>query len=169
MISVSKTRLDGVLKIQCEIHRDHRGFYAEGYNEKIYREHGISTRPVEWNFTSSPKNALRGLHGDSQNWKLVFCSHGKVYFVVLNYNEASPQYGHWQHFILTPEDCLQILVPPKFGIGHLVLSDLALFHYGQSVGYVGMENQFVIKWNDPRFNISWPVTKGLLLSERDGG
>lgn len=168
MISISKTTLDGVLRIEGKIHFDHRGFYREGYNKKIYLEHGFPEL-VEHNSTFSYKNALRGIHGDSQNWKLISCYYGDIYFVVLNYDELSPQYGKWESFRLTTDDGFQILIPPKFGIGHLVLSDLAIFNYGQSVGYVGKENQFVVKWNDSRFNISWPVTTNLLLSKRDGG
>ncbi len=167
MITVSKTTLDGVLTVKCEIHHDHRGFYREGYNKKLYLECGIPEM-VEHNSASSHRNVLRGLHGDSQNWKLASCHHGNVYFVVLNYDQLSSQYGKWESFMLVPNDGLQILVPPKFGIGHLVLTDSADFHYGQSVGYVGMDNQFVVKWNDPRFNIVWPVTSPI-LSKRDGG
>lgn len=168
MITISKTTLDGVLEIESKVYHDHRGFYREGYNKKIYLENGLPEM-VEHNLAlSDKKNVLRGLHGDSQNWKLASCHYGNIYFVVINYDESSSQYGKWESFMLTPEDCFQILVPPKFGIGHLVLSDSAVFHYGQSVGYVGMENQFVIRWDDPRFNISWPITNPI-LSERDGG
>jgi len=168
MITVSKTRLDGVLKIQCKIHRDHRGFYREGYNKKMYVDAGFPEM-VEWNFAfSSHKNVLRGLHGDSQNWKLASCRGGSVYFVALNHDESSSQYGKWESFILNVDDGLEILVPPKFGIGNLALTDSTILHYGQSVGYVGMENQFVVRWNDQRFNISWPITNPI-LSKRDGG
>jgi len=44
---------------------------------------------------------------------------------------------------------LQVLVPPKFGNGHLVLSDVAVFHYKQS-SYYNRAGQFTILWNDPK-------------------
>jgi len=61
----------------------------------------------------------------------------------------------------------QILVPPKFAIGHLVLSEKAIFHYKQS-SYYDRASQFTLLWNDPQLNIWWPV-RNPILSRRDQG
>jgi dTDP-4-dehydrorhamnose 3,5-epimerase len=60
---------------------------------------------------------------------------------------------------------LQVLIPPKFGNGHLVTSDQAIFHYKQSTLY-DRSRQFTIKWNDPKYKLWWPL-KNPILSERD--
>jgi dTDP-4-dehydrorhamnose 3,5-epimerase len=110
---------------------------------------------------------LRGIHGDQKTWKLISCLYGKFYLVVINWDETSPQYRQWESFVLSDHNHLQVLVPPKFGNGHLVLSDKAIFHYKQSTSY-NQGNQFTILWNDPGLNIWWPV-KTPILSQRDDG
>ena len=63
------------------------------------------------------------------------------------------------------ENKIQILVPPKFGNGHLVLSDKCIFHYKQNSEY-DRSGQFTIKWNDPTFSFKWKF-ESPILSERD--
>lgn len=170
MIKVEKTSLPGVIKIERRpLFRDHRGIYGEIFIKKEYLEAGINIEFVEQNFALSHKNVLRGLHGDSKTWKLVCCPHGKLYLAVLNYDLQSPYFGKWEGFILTPENYLQILIPPMHANGHLILSDQAMFHYNQSEYYTDGSNQFTIMWNDPRFNIAWPIQNQPILSDRDKG
>ena len=113
----------------------------------------------------SKKNVLRGIHGDNTTWKLLSCVHGKIYLIVLNNDVKSKQYGRWQSFIMSDNDYNQILVPPKFGNGYLVLSDKAVFTYKQST-YYKRSTQFTISWKDPEFKIKWPIKKPI-LSKRD--
>ena len=168
MIEVSETSLPEVLKVVRPIFRDHRGIYTEEYNEQEYFNAGIRTKWVSNTSSLSPHKTLRGLHGDPKTWKLATCLCGEVYFVVLNYDPSSPYYGKWESFVLTPQNGLQVLVPPMHGNAHLVLSSEALFDYYQSEYYIDGSNQFSVKWNDPRFNISWPITNPI-LSDRDKG
>lgn len=166
MIKVSHTTLPGVLKIERYIFKDHRGTFDVVHRKKEYTEAGITTEFVQDSASCSHKNVLRGLHGDPKNWKLISCTYGEFYLVVLNFVPNSKHYGQWESFILTRENGLQILVPPTHAIGHLVLSDWATFHYNESEYYTDGKNQFTVRWNDPRFNIKWPVTNPI-LSERD--
>src|SRR6266702_7681848 len=132
---VSKTKLEGVLSIQPEAFEDHRGYYLETYNEKVYQEHGIPVRFVQDDISVSARHVLRGVHGDSETWKLVSCLHGKFYLVVVNWDERSPQYRQWDAFVLSDQNRQQVLVPPRFGNWHLLLSESAIFHYKQSTYY----------------------------------
>ena len=166
MINVTKTTLPEVLRIELPPFRDHRGIFKVLYRKEEYKKAGIPVEFVQENSSSSYKNVLRGLHGDSKTWKLVSCTHGSIYLVVLNYNSISPSFGKWKHFILSELDRFQILIPPMYAIGHLVLSNEATFHYKESEYYTDGKNQFTVKWNDPRFNISWPITNPI-LSSRD--
>ncbi len=151
MIKISKTKLKGVLKIQPTIFRDHRGQFVETYNEKIYKKFGINIKFVEDDISLSKKNVLRGIHGYyEKNWRLVSCLYGKIYFVVVNCQEKSKDFGQWQSFNLSDKKREQILVPPGYGMAYLVLSDLAIFHYKQSE-YYNPKKQFTFKWDDPRF------------------
>jgi len=168
MLQVTKTKLDGVLLIKPPtIFEDFRGTYVETYNEQLYNEAGITVKLVQDDISTSTKNVLRGLHGDAETWKLVSCQYGKFYLVVLNYDETSKQFGQWESFTLSDTNHLQVLIPPKFGNGHLILSDTAIFHYKQNA-YYNRAGQFSIRWDDPRFKIWWPI-KDPILSQRDSG
>ena len=87
------------------------------------------------------------------------------YLVVLNYDKESADFGKWDTFVLSETNKYQILVPPKYGNSHLCLSEKSIFHYKQSE-YYEPKMQFTIKWDDPRFNIWWPI-KEPILSRRD--
>lgn len=164
---VEQTTLPGVLLIKPHIFEDFRGAYVETYNEVEYSDHGIRQKFVQDDISTSTRGVLRGLHGDAKTWKLISCMLGRLYFVVANCDETSADFGKWQSFILTGNNHYQVLVPPKYGNGHLVLSETAIFHYKQST-YYDPQSQFSYRFNDPRLNIWWPI-KSPLLSQRDEG
>lgn len=165
MIEVSKTKLEGVLMIKPYVFEDHRGEFVETYNRQLYAENGIDVDFVQDDISISTRNVLRGIHGDSVTHKLLSCLHGKLYFVVVNCDTESKDFGKWQSFILSDVSRIQVLVPPKHGNAYLVLSDVATFHYKQST-YYDRSKQFTYKWDDPQLNIWWPI-KNPTLSERD--
>lgn len=165
MIKVKKTKLDGVLLIKPDVFKDFRGEYIETYNEEEFTEKGINVKFLQDDFSISKKNVLRGIHGDPKTWKLVSCPYGKFFLAVVNNDKSSKQYQQWDTFILSDENRWMVLIPPKFGNGHLVISDLALFHYKQST-YYNPKDQFTIKWDDANLNINWPIKKPI-LSKRD--
>jgi dTDP-4-dehydrorhamnose 3,5-epimerase len=167
-MEVSKTHLDGVLLITPPtVFEDFRGNYVELYNEKLYLQAGVSQGFVQDDISTSSRHVLRGIHGDQETWKLVSCLYGKFYLVVVNWDAASPQYRQWEAFTLVGHHPQQVLIPPKFGNGHVVLSKKAIFHYKQT-SYYNRAGQFTILWNDSSLNIWWPV-KNPILSRRDEG
>ncbi|MBI2329291.1 MAG: dTDP-4-dehydrorhamnose 3,5-epimerase family protein, partial [Chloroflexi bacterium] len=135
-VKVTRARLDGVLIIEPPtIFQDFRGSYVETYNEKLYTEAGIDIKFVQDDISVSSKHVLRGIHGDDVTWKLVSCLYGEFYLVVVNWDKASPQFGQWESFTLSEQNRRQVLIPPRFGNGHVVLSEMAIFHYKQSTYY----------------------------------
>ena len=167
-MNVEKTALDGVLLITPPtLFEDWRGEYVETYNEQLYREHGIDVPFVQDDISVSDKHVLRGLHGDATTWKLISCLHGKFYLVVVNNDPDSSQYRKWTSFVLSDTNRKQVLIPPKFGNGHLVLSDKAIFHYKQNT-YYDRSGQFTLLWDDPDLGLWWPVPNPL-VSRRDAG
>jgi dTDP-4-dehydrorhamnose 3,5-epimerase len=164
-MKVEKTNLVGVLKIMLETFEDHRGYYIETYNEDLYNKHGIDVKFIQDDISVSKKNVLRGIHGDQETWKLISCLEGEFYLVAINNDEKSSQYKQWESFTLSDQNRIQILVPPKFGNGHLVISERAIFHYKQNT-YYNPKGQFTICWDDPDYNIKWPTTNPI-LSKRD--
>lgn len=165
MITVEKTKLDGVLLITPTAFEDHRGQYVELYNEQLYSQHGIDIRFIQDDISISSRNVLRGIHGDSETWKLISCLLGKFYLVVVNCDQSSPSFGKWQSFVLSDTNRQQVLIPPKHGNGHLVLSEQTIFHYKQNT-YYNPDKQFTYLWNDPKLKIWWPIDNPI-LSQRD--
>ena len=167
-MEVKPTELDGVLEITPPTNfEDFRGSYVELYNERIYRESGITQHFIQDDISTSRKNVLRGIHGDQATTKLVTCLYGSFYLVVVDNDPSSAQFRKWQAFTLSAQNRVQILIPPKFGNGHLVLTESAIFHYKQTTEY-DRSGQFTILWNDPEFNFWWP-TQNPILSRRDSG
>jgi dTDP-4-dehydrorhamnose 3,5-epimerase len=164
-MEVTPTDLDGVQLIKPSIFEDFRGEYVETYNQDEYREKGIACNFIQDDISISSQNVLRGIHGDAETWKLISCMFGKFYFVVVNCDVESPNFGKWQSFTLSDKNRWQVLVPPKYGNGHLVMSSMTIFHYKQTT-YYNPKGQFTYAWNDPRLNIWWPV-KNPIVSRRD--
>jgi dTDP-4-dehydrorhamnose 3,5-epimerase len=167
-MDLKETELDGVLLITPPtVFEDFRGEYVELYNEEIYKKSGIAVDFIQDDISVSSRHVLRGIHGDSETWKLVSCLQGKFYLVVVNWDETSAQFGKWTSFTLSEGNRLQVLIPPKFGNGHVVLSEQAIFYYKQNT-YYNRTGQFTLLWNDPKLNIWWPV-KDPIVSRRDKG
>ncbi len=167
-MEVTKTKLDKVLLIKPPtIFEDFRGTYIELYNDKIYHDAGIDVKFMQDDISVSSRHVLRGIHGDAETWKLISCLYGKFYLAVVNWDKDSSQFGQWDSFVLSEHNRMQVLIPPKFGNGHLVLSEQAIFHYKQSTNY-NRAGQFTLFWNDPQLDIWWPI-KNPILSQRDEG
>lgn len=149
------------------IFEDFRGHYIETYNRRIYQAAGIDMDFVQDDISVSRRNVLRGIHGDDKTWKLISCLTGSFYMVVINNDPSSSQYRKWTSFTLSETNRLQVLVPPKFGNGHLVLTDQAIFHYKQTTEY-DRSGQFTLAWDDPNLGIWWPI-KDPIVSQRDQG
>lgn len=167
-MNVKKTNLEGVLIIDPPTNfKDFRGSYIELYNERLYKKNGITQEFIQDDISTSKYNVLRGIHGDQSTFKLISCLYGEFYLAVVNNDPSSKHYKKWQSFHLSDVNRKQILIPPKYGNGHLVLSHIAIFHYKQTTEY-NRDGQFTIMWNDPEYNIKWP-SKNPILSKRDAG
>jgi len=172
---VNKTKLEGVLLIEPDIFNkgsgegevfiDERGLFLETYNKTKLKVNGIDIDFVEDDISVSKKDVLRGIHGDDRTWKLISCLYGSVYYVAVNCDQQSTNFGKWQSFELNDSNNHQVLVPPKHGSAYLALSEKVIFGYKQSSCY-NHHGQFAYKWNDPRFNIKWPIEHPI-LSSRD--
>ncbi len=164
-MKIFKTKLAGVSLIKLDVFEDFRGQYVELYNEGLYRKYGIDIKFVEDDISTGSKGVLKGIHGDFKTWKLVSCLYGKFYLVVVNCDQTSKDFGKWQAFTLSSANRSQILIPPKYGNGHLIMSEESIYHYKQS-SYYNPKIQFTYKWNDPKLKIWWPV-KNPVVSRRD--
>jgi dTDP-4-dehydrorhamnose 3,5-epimerase len=164
-MKVENTPLDGVKLIMPDFYEDYRGTNFEAYNEAKYRDEIPYAPFVVDSISTSRKHTLRGIHGDDRTTKLISCLYGTIYYIIINRDPESKQYNHWFGITLSDRNKHQVLIPPKFGNGHLVMSEEAVFSYKLNA-YYDRASQFTIKWNDPMHNFFWPI-KNPILSERD--
>lgn len=146
------------------IFKDKRGLYWTSWTKKMNANLSFNHDK----FSLSKKNVLRGIHGDNKTWKFISCPYGKVFVVVVNNIKNSKFYMSHKSFILSKENNISILIPPHYGLGFLCLTNECIFHYKLSYkeNYVDADQQFTIKWNDPRHKIKWPKGKKI-ISKRD--
>jgi len=155
----------GIAVIQPDIFYDHRGEYIETWNVENYKIfHDVTFKQDD--ISTSARHTLRGLHGDFTTWKLVSCLYGSLFQVAVDMRPDSNTYLEYETFNLNDKSRQQVLIPPGFANGHLVMSDFGIFSYKQSTLYGGAQNQFTVRWDDPKVGIEWPVNKPI-LSLRD--
>jgi dTDP-4-dehydrorhamnose 3,5-epimerase len=160
---IEDTSLKGVKLIKPTVYEDYRGTNVETWHKDNYEQLGVNF--ILDSVSTSRRHTLRGIHGDDCTTKLVSCLHGTIYQIVINLDEDSDQYGQWQEFTLSDRNGHQVLLPPKHGNAHLVMSEHCVFSYKLDQ-YYDRKSQYSVKWNDERFNIYWPI-KNPILSERD--
>tara|TARA_B100001093_G_C26802537_1_gene1004065 strand:+ start:111 stop:638 length:528 start_codon:yes stop_codon:yes gene_type:complete len=119
-------------------------------------------------FSLSMKNVLRGIHGDSQSWKLVTCVYGEIQQVVVDMRKESPSYKQWQSFEISKDNQQLILIPPNMGNAYYVKSNEAVYHYKLAYNgdYIDADEQFTVSWNDKSIGVKWHSYKPI-LSNRD--
>jgi dTDP-4-dehydrorhamnose 3,5-epimerase len=145
-----------VLLLVPEVHGDARGFFVETARQRVLQEAGIPAL-VQHNQSRSRCGVLRGLHYqlEQTQGKLVRCSRGSVFDVVVDVRRSSPSFGQAVGVVLDDEQHHQLWVPPGFAHGFMVLSEIADFCYLCSDYYHPQSEQGIF-WNDPDLSIDWP-------------
>ncbi len=161
--------LPSVWEISSSIYKDDRGMLWSSYHKKEFQQlTGTNLNFIHDKFSYNKKGVLRGIHGDYHTWKLVSCSFGSVFQVVVDLRNDSPTYLSWKSIILSQEKANSVLIPPGFGNAFCSHISDAIYHYKLSYisNYIDCDEQFTVPWNDERLNINWPV-KEPILSIRD--
>lgn len=169
-MKISKTKFDGLLLVEPNIHRDARGHFFESYVEREFKQFGVDIRFVQDNQSRSVKNVIRGLHFQQEphaQTKLVRVLNGKILDVVVDLRVQQPTFGQVFSCELSAETGLQLLVPKGFAHGFSTLSDSADILYKCDV-YYHPDAATGILYNDPALGIDWKVNQGeAILSEKD--
>ena len=157
-MKVINTKLLGVLIFEPKVHGDSRGFFKESFQAERYQEAGVEYEFVQDNHSRSQKGVLRGLHFQitKPQGKLVSCSRGAIFDVVVDVNPKSETFGEYIGIELTEDNHYQLWVPPGYAHGFCVLSDYADFQY-KCTEYYDPNDEGGIIWNDPDINIDWPI------------
>ncbi|HWQ90341.1 MAG TPA: dTDP-4-dehydrorhamnose 3,5-epimerase [Clostridia bacterium] len=166
-MKVIRCELEGLLILEPDVFGDARGFFMELWNQRRYREAGITADFVQDNLSLSRRGILRGLHfqNPGAQGKLVSVLQGEVFDVAVDLRRRSPTFKKWHATTLSGDNKRQFFVPAGFAHGFLVLSDTALFHY-KCTEFYSPKHELAIRWNDPDIGIQWPVANPV-LSEKD--
>lgn len=167
-----KTSIKDAYVIKIEKYADERGFFARGYCEKEFQEHGIPFDIVQANIGNSKgKYTIRGLHYQLEphaEAKLVRCVKGKLFDVIVDVRPDSSTYKKWLGVELTEDNHTMLYVPKGCAHGYQTLTDETEVFYMVSAFYAP-EAERGIRWNDPAFNIEWRESENIVISDKDSG
>jgi dTDP-4-dehydrorhamnose 3,5-epimerase len=161
--------LAGAYVIDIEPRADARGFFARVWCAREYAEHGLETTLAQASVSVSVKRGtLRGMHyqvAPHDEVKIVRCTRGAIYDVIIDLRPGSPTYLRHVGFELSAANHRQLYIPKGFAHGFQTLADDCEVYYQMSAFYTP-EAQRGVRWNDPRFNIAWPIADAI-MNDRD--
>ena len=166
-----ETRLQGAFVIELETLEDCRGYFARVWCQKEFEDQGLVSRVVQANTSFNIRaGTLRGMHyqiAPYQMPKLVRCTRGALYNVIVDLRPESSTYKDWTAVELTAENGRMLYVPADFANGFITLEDNTEVNYLVSEAFTpGAESG--LRWDDPAFGIEWPRPVEV-ISEKDAG
>jgi dTDP-4-dehydrorhamnose 3,5-epimerase len=165
----SETPLPGVFVVDLAPMADDRGFFARAYCPEEFAAKGLGVEFSQCSVSyNTLKGTLRGLHHQRQpheEHKLVRCTAGAIFDVIVDIRPQSAHYRRWFGIELTAQNRRSLFIPPGFAHGFITLSDDTEVYYMISAPHApGHAEGF--RWSDPAFGIEWPLAPSL-MSARD--
>ena len=166
-----ETNLEGAYLVEPERHDDRRGFFARTWCIREFEQHGLIAGMVQASVSfNRKKGTLRGLHYQvppSQEAKLVRCTAGAIYDVIVDLRPKSATFLQHVGVTLSAQNHHALYVPPGFAHGFQTLADDTEVSYMMTDFYEPQHARGV-RWDDPAFNVVWPVDERVII-ERDNG
>ncbi|MEM9209888.1 MAG: dTDP-4-dehydrorhamnose 3,5-epimerase [Pseudomonadota bacterium] len=162
--------LNGAFLIIPEQRGDNRGFFARCFSSDVFRKAGLVTSYPEWSLShNARRGTVRGLHWQAHpnlETKLVQCTRGAIYDVIVDLRPHSQDFGKWIAVELSERNRHLLYVPAGFAHGFQSLEDQSEVYYHISEVY-RPESARGVRWNDSDLAIDWHETDQLIISERD--
>jgi dTDP-4-dehydrorhamnose 3,5-epimerase len=153
-------RVAGACVVKPELMEDERGFFARTWCEQAFEAQGLNPRLVQSSVSfNTRRGTLRGMHYQAAphaEAKLVRCTMGVLYDVVLDLRQDSPTFRQWAAVELTAQNRRAVYVPAGCAHGFLTLQDQTEALYQMSAPF-HPESARGVRWNDPAFGITWPL------------
>ncbi len=164
-----ETRLKGAFVIEIEKFEDKRGFFAHAFSRDAFESNGLTSHVVNTNISFNRKRGtLRGMHyqvAPYEETKLIRCTRGAIYDVIIDLRRDSPSYRNWVEVELTADNYRLLYVPERFAHGFQTLDDNTEVTYQVSQVY-SPESARGMRYDDPGFKITWPL-KVEVISDQD--
>ncbi|VBB05183.1 dtdp-4-dehydrorhamnose 3 5-epimerase [Lucifera butyrica] len=155
-----KTGLEGAFLVEYEANADERGFFARTWCRREFVEQGLNPELVQCSISfNKKKGTLRGMHYQAAPYaeaKLVRCTRGAIYDVIIDLRPDSPDWRRWFGVELAVANNKMLYVPEGFAHGFITLADNTEVFYQMSA-YYQPEATKGVRWNDPAFGIQWPI------------
>jgi dTDP-4-dehydrorhamnose 3,5-epimerase len=165
----TEIKLRGAYLIDLDKHEDERGFFARSWCVDEFEEHGLNPHLVQCNISFNKKRGtLRGMHYQAAPYeeaKLVRCTMGALYDVIIDLRSNSPTYKEWFSVELTAQNRRALYVPEGFAHGFQTLVDDTEVFYQMSE-FFHPECARGVRWNDPKFKVVWMMDT-IVISEAD--
>ncbi len=163
------TQLPGAYLIELKRSEDERGFFARTFCQREFEEQGLNPHIAQCNTSfNKRKGTLRGMHFQEVPYvetKLVRCTAGAIYDVIIDLRSDSPTFKQYAAFELTAENRKMLYIPEGFAHGFQTLADSSELLYQMSQVY-SPDYARGVRWDDPAFGIQWPSAERIIL-ERD--
>jgi dTDP-4-dehydrorhamnose 3,5-epimerase len=165
----AETPLKDAYIIDIEERRDARGFFARAYCAREFEQRGLTPRFVNTNLSrTGSRGTIRGMHYQRQphaEAKLVRCTRGAIYDVIVDLRTESATWGSWFGVELTADNHRMLFVPEGFAHGFVTIADDTEVTY-QVTAHFAPHAEGGIRYDDPAFGIEWPV-EVRAVSEKD--
>ena len=165
----NETEISGAWVIDPAPHTDERGRFMRAWCKREFHDHGIDFTPVQANMGYSvKKGTTRGMHFQVEpalEAKLVRCTRGRMFDVVLDLRQGSKTYGKWCGVELTEQNGRMLFVPEGCGHGYQTLEDNTEMYYMASEFFAPAAARGV-RFDDPAFLIDWPM-QATVVSDQD--
>ena len=165
----NETKLKGAYIIDIEKIIDERGFFARSWDKDIFEKNGLNSNLVQCNISFNiKKGTLRGMHYQEhphQEAKLVRCTKGCVYEVMLDLRKNSHTFKQWEAIELHADEHRMLYIPEGVALGFQTLEDNTEVFYQMSQFYMP-EFSRGVRWNDDAFRIFWPL-QPTVVSKKD--
>src|SRR5260370_9900935 len=156
----SETNLPGVYVIDAERKGDHRGVFARVWCQRELEQQGLNCRVANVNAAFTPhRGGLRGRHfqlAPRQEVKIVRCTMGALFDVILDLRPESPTHRQWIGVELTADNRRMVYVPQGCAHGYQTFSDNTEINY-QTSEFYAPELARGVRYDDPAFGIAWPL------------
>jgi dTDP-4-dehydrorhamnose 3,5-epimerase len=163
--------LAGVYIVELDRLEDERGFFARTFCRDEFAAHGLQSNFVQCNLSfNARKGTLRGLHYQAkphEEAKLVRCTRGALFDVVVDIRTGSPTYRKWISAELTADNGRMLYVPEGYAHGFQTIADDTEIFYQMGEAHHSASSRGM-RWNDSALAIRWPLANPI-VSARDAG
>lgn len=167
----TETKLQGAYLIEPERREDERGFFARVYCQDEFTAHGLHTAFVQCNISyNNRRGTLRGMHYQAEphgEVKVVRCTQGVIYDVLVDLRPESPTFKEWAGFELSAANRHLLYIPVGVAHGFQTLTDESEVFYMMGAFY-HPESARGVRWDDPAFGIVWPLDVAQISSKDSG-